>query len=53
MIDRTQPLISLDKLAQIMSIVLETIKDELQNGHCEREALNILGELIEVTCLFC
>jgi len=53
MIDRAQPLITLDKLAQVMTNVLETIKEELQNGHCEREALNIAGELIEVTCLFC
>jgi hypothetical protein len=36
-----------------LSTILESLKEELQSGSCEREAHNILGELIELASLFC
>ena len=53
MLDRPQPLISLEKLAQVMNMILDTIKEELAAMNFEREALNVIGELLDVISVYC
>jgi len=53
MVDRSHPLISLEKLAQVMNMILDTLKEELSSMNFEREALNVIGELLDVTSVFC
>jgi hypothetical protein len=53
MLDRPQPLISLEKLVQVMNMILDTIKEELAAMNFEREALNVIGELLDVISVYC
>lgn len=51
--DRPNPLITLEKLTQVVNIILDTLKEELANLIYEREVLNVIGELLDVVSVFC
>lgn len=53
MMDRPNPLITLEKLTQVVNIILDTLKEELSNLTYEREILNVIGELLDVVSVFC
>jgi hypothetical protein len=53
MMDRPNPLITLEKLTQVVNIILDTLKEELANLTYEREILNVIGELLDVVSVFC
>jgi len=36
-----------------MNMILETLTSELGASSVEREALNVIGELLDVTSVFC
>jgi hypothetical protein len=36
-----------------MNMVLEVLQSELQSMSCERDVLNVIGELLDVTSVFC
>lgn len=53
MMDRPNPLITLEKLTQVVNIILDTLKEELATLSYEREILNVIGEMLDVVSVFC
>lgn len=51
MLDRERPAISMDQLAQVLNMLLKIVGEELAVN--EREALLVIGELLDVVSVFC
>jgi hypothetical protein len=51
MLDRERPAISIDQLAQVLNMLLKIVGEELAVN--EREALLVIGELLDVVSVFC